>query len=993
MESGYYRYVRPNRELEEQYTLGELWYLLDVVGGSARLIYGDEEWTFDLDEFEDSFEFVPNGLEERQKQIIELTTSLHNIGDRQDSLRLENKDAPSIEEEDVESLADPGTAIALSNKNPLQAKANLKKTKTLAARARKQIARKQAELARFTKEQELILREKVNALTKTVKQIEQVVYVINAYLGQDEEIVQIADGEPADADAKIVMRQTVLYMDEETAAASNFAKRGGLDWKTIEEFDQWVVSNPKHLEQMLPEEKGVVAIKPRRNDKHYSDNAFENAELNRQNKCLYILIRNGEKIFRIYTTLWLHDVFFPRKDEFDRHFVDRWDRDRRLRPGSRAYMNAMEEAEADQRRYYTVLVLLQGLLDRTKVFEPLPPSAARVNLLDFNESTKYATFLYDAEMVLGDGRPAFSEWLDDINNRIDVGCRIIFEEVPWGESEIYVGGYSKKRQYPQYATRPNGMELHRIEKREDEEGVFKFYYSREGETVYHGWGDWEGQPAKNRASFLIRCGDEFVLNFDAATVEEMEYYIASRLHRHEYAKMIPLMQHAIKLKKKEKREEAPFRKLLIGEIMKACDASHAAAKARIDELISWWKFKNRNHRALEEDDAKAIRMITREFKKREKLAKAEEEKSSLFKEVVEELRRDEPNTLSIWHKGDNQYAAYLWHNDKNIWVREETWELKKDENLVMASAKDWKVVDSRYESWTCLWKHDRWDEWPDDIVANDHLTDPELEEAIEMGRKQLPDVRLSDHREKGKAWRLPLAVIVTDNHQVHIYYAKRHAVIPNELIVSNSVEYVEADILKVKWEKKRTGVNYRFGGGRYSIDLCNRRRFGDEKPEKMPWDKDVERVVAIYEENIALAKAENDKVTEHKKRVHDMLMPYRCLDTQIRDVMLENFYAREKAKFLEQYYDEDDELWDDYKEDLKDKPGYPRWVDNAVGLLVERDIEVEGLTVEQLVEKASEFGFEWNDHYDFDEVKDIVLDINYGKDKDDEPEFDPDDYD
>jgi len=982
MEPGYYRYIKPIKELEEHYEgpyeLGELWYLLNVVGDSVNIVTGDDKWDLNIDEFEECFEFAPNGLRERQEKMLELTTSLHNIGNRQEQLRIESADTPSVEEEDVP--VDPGTEIALK-RDPAKLAISLKKTKTLAARAKTQVARRQKALQKFMKEQEIIMRERANALSKTIKQAEQVIYVLNAYLGKDEEIVQIADGEPAPADTKIVMRQLILFMDEETAAASNFAKRGGLDWKTIDEFDEWI-KDPKNLKQCLPEEKGVVAFKPRRNNKFYDDNPFINTELNRQNKCLYILIRNGEKLYRIYTTLWLDDVFFPRKNEFDDFFYGKCD-DKRLRPGSRKYMEAMDEAEANQRRYYTVLILLQGLLDRTHVFEPLPETATRVNICNIAESEKYLTFLYDAEMVLGDGRPDFDEWLEDVNSQIDVGCRVIFEEIPW---DVGWQG-TKNRMRPSTAKRPNGMELHRIEKRDDErEDLFKFYYSREGETVYHGWGDWEGQPAKNRASFLIGTSDDFVLNFDAVTVEDMEYYIGSRLHRHHYEKMIPLMQHAIKLKKKEKKAEAPFRKLLVGQIIKEHGASQVAAEARIDELIKWWKFKNRNHRALTEDDSKAIRMIVREFKKREDLARAEEEKSGLFKEVVQELRKDEPNTLAIFHKKDNLYAVYLWHNDDNVWVREETWQLKKDESLEIQSHKDWKVVDTRHESWNCLWSHPRWDEWQIGAVANDHLTDTEIKEALDVGMKAIPGCNIYSGRHEGQIelWRLPLAATIDDDYKIKIYYAKWHAHVPENLISGHFV-YAEAAYMKVKWDKKRTGTSFKAeNAGNHCIEFI-RSHWDRDKEKSMPWElseDSTSKVLFVNEENIALVHAENAEVLAAKENKHNLLSPYSNLDTQVHNTLTEQFYAAEKVKFLDQYYDEDDELWEDHKAELK-KPNYPYWVDHAVELLVEKDYghEINGMTVGKLIEIAKSFDFEVkeDDQEQIDQVQDLVLDIKYGK--------------
>jgi len=997
MEPGYYRYIKPLNELEEDgCEIGQLWYLLNVYGDVVEAVRGSSTWEFNFEDFEDCFEFAPEGLMERQNEFVQATNEMHQIGSKADTLRIATSHVPAIEmhsekPEDVEFSTetqepiDPGTEISVPNTKDLATvKTNIKRSKSLAARVKKQVAKKQTALKEFMEEQAIILRAKTHALSKVVKQAEQAIYVLNAYLGQDEEIIQIADGEPAPADTKIVMRQLVLFMDEECAAANNLAKRGGIDFQNINEFGEWVC-NPDHLKQVLPEEKGVVAIKPRRNEKFYSDNPLENQALNRENKCLYILIRNGEKLFRIYTTLWLQDVFFPRKDEFEHHFYDRWDRDKKYRPGSKAYMQAMEAVEDDQRRYYTVLILLQGLLDRTKVFEPIPETAARINLLNLHESEKHVTFLYDAEMILGDGRPSYSDWHEEANSTIDIGCRVILEDAP------YPSEHDRKRIYPKYARRPDLLALHRIEKRDDEEGWFKFYYSREGETVYHGWGDFEGQPAKNRASYLIDVNDPFVLNFDAVTIEEMEYYLNSRLHRHEYENMVPLMKRAIELKKEEAKAEAPFCQLLIGEIIKKHKVSIDEAETRIDELIKWWKFKNRNHRALSEDDAKAIRMIVSEFGKRQKLDEASDRLQKLHDDIVEQLRDSEPNSLSIWHKKDNQYAVYLWHNDRNVFVTEEIWELKKHQ-LSCVSQKEWKVVDARHEGWNCLWKHDRWDEWEIGALANDHLTDPELVEAFDFGLKAVADLQFYENNrdKKGRLWRVPLCAMLNTSGNVKIYFLKRHAYIPKKNILSDSANTASIGMLQVNWEKKRTGVTHRIKNqSNHVIEWGN-----------LPWSEDFDDryrrgeplyVHKVYEKNIEKARAENEKVMEFRREVRKLTEPLRNLNSQVREAMIEVFYREEKEKFDEQYFDEDGDLWEDHKEELK-KPEYPRWVNDAAALLVERNIDVNGMSLEEMVSKAKKFEFEFRSDFEedwFNKVKDFVLEVN-PVDIDDDDDFDED---
>lgn len=96
-----------------------------------------------------------------------------------------------------------------------------------------------------------------------VAKLEEVVYTVQLYLGRDEEVVCLREGEPAPAETPICIRQNVLFMDEEIA----LTRPDGIDFEDIAEFDAWLLADPKHLSQVLPEPKGVVVLGVRRHGK------------------------------------------------------------------------------------------------------------------------------------------------------------------------------------------------------------------------------------------------------------------------------------------------------------------------------------------------------------------------------------------------------------------------------------------------------------------------------------------------------------------------------------------------------------------------------------------------------------------------------------------------------------------------------------------------------------------------------------------------------
>ena len=970
MEQGYYRLVKHIDNSEdrdaERCNVGELWYLSGVEGDEVTLIQGETTWTFTLDVFLDHFEYAAGGVAERQGELITLMNSLHAVGSRQDNL-IESARTPKLLADDTQPakpMQPTGTDLVVmaSRANPTIAAKNLKRVKTAFAVTKNQIAKRHSALQTLIKEQELILKSKTEILTRQIAMAQEAIYMINAYLGQDEEIVRLKSGEPAPEDEKIVIRQQVLFMDEESAVAGELAKRGGIDFETVDEFDAWVCE-PDHLQQVLPETRGIVAIKARRNPKFYVDNPFVNAELNRQNKCLYLLIRNGENLYRIFTTLWVEEVLLPRKDEFESFFYTMstdWDTHERKReplvPGSAKYMQAMDKAEEKKRRFYTVLILIQGLLDRTKVFHPLPPNE-QINVCNL-EGQKHVTLRYDAENLLGTGRLDFDKWLDSVNGELEVGCRII------GEFDSY---YSRERGLAErksnkWAYQPSSREIYIIDRKSGENG-FKFLYQS------------DEQANKPRVSYQIYKRDYYIINIDSITIADIEFYIRSRTNRYHYTSMIPLLKAALAIKKKEAAEEAPFRQLLISEIAKKHEVSIARAERSVDMLIKWWKYKTREHRALVSEDSKALRMIVSEFGRRKLLDN--EALIEAHEEAVTKLCDDK--ALVIFYRSDRSYTVLRCENNENVYVCEENWKLCADaqlgivlattngENIVpfdcgvfvrRTSVKEWVVVDKRHESWQLVWSHPRWKEWLVGARPQEHLTDAERADVISLALSELEheanNVPKQDdqskfldwQRKKGRRpWLKPLAVITHKNERIVLYYLRYRAALTKKLLTGH-VDGPEYAVIDVRWEKKADELKFKLSECRgISLELSN-----------PPWQQ--HNAIAIYEENVALAAAEEQKVEKAKKAERRLSRPIHAIEQKAYEAIKAAWIEEQRAKFLEEYVDDDGELWEDHKEDLKPSSDlWPRWIETVASYVIERGIDINGWTLEKLLVQANYYGY------------------------------------
>jgi len=205
--------------------------------------------------------------------------------------------------------------------------------------------------------------EVVEGFADKIEKIYKVLYTIELYLGVNEDVVQLIKGNNAPSESSICFRQQILYMDEEIGVYEN----GGLGYEDIPKFDEWISDNFKKI---LHEEKGVVVFRVRRNKKSYTGNSFIDGEKHTEDSKTYFLIRNGDNLYRIHANIRVYPRLFPLKHEINSVLENiKWKRD---------------EKDADKliMSYQRNFLVLQGILDRTDIFSPIPEG---VNVFDIDK--------------------------------------------------------------------------------------------------------------------------------------------------------------------------------------------------------------------------------------------------------------------------------------------------------------------------------------------------------------------------------------------------------------------------------------------------------------------------------------------------------------------------------------------------------------------------------------------------------------------------------
>lgn len=272
------------------------------------------------------------------------------------------------------------------------------------------------------------------------EKIEDRLFVLELYSGIGEDAVQIGQGEPAPPETPIVIRQMLRYMDEETLINYN---DGGMDFNNLKDFDKWI-AKPENYERILPEPRCVVAFKVRRKLKDYGPcgdiaAAFRQMEKHYANMKTYLCIRNGTQIWRLATDIEFDPRLLPFRDEFHKPFEveDTWgtwvdDKGKENFLGKHKVYKDPENVTPDDVRYdehvdkrkklifqyNRILFLIQGILDRSKVFSPHPP----INLSDMEHVRNFIHANHDEEMGLPSSNPpSWEAYRNEKNAQMRVG--------------------------------------------------------------------------------------------------------------------------------------------------------------------------------------------------------------------------------------------------------------------------------------------------------------------------------------------------------------------------------------------------------------------------------------------------------------------------------------------------------------------------------------------------------------------------------------------
>ena len=133
-----------------------------------------------------------------------------------------------------------------------------------------------------------------------------------------------------------------------------------------------------------------------------------------------------------------------------------------------------------------------------------------------------------------------------------------------------------------------------------------------------GWNDWRGHERKHRTRFKIEKDDGFLMNYDQVDLDDVNFYIYSRVDRKNYLSMMPVLKKIRKHLMGEMKNEKEFIRFVADRNEKALSRlTREQIEQLVTDAIAWWKFKNKWKRPITKDDTLALRMIEKRITSKE----------------------------------------------------------------------------------------------------------------------------------------------------------------------------------------------------------------------------------------------------------------------------------------------------------------------------------------------------------------------------------------
>ena len=428
-------------------------------------------------------------------------------------------------------------------------------------------------------------------VAKLMKGIES----LDLYVGKDVIVQTIREGDSAAKDVPLTFVQKKLMMDEELAVWADLD-----DWFDFSKADLFFEALRQHddlVEQIFPTERCVLVMASTRRYIDYGDK-WSNMEKNAQNQCVFLLVRNGMNLYRVFSSVESHlgtARLFPSKN--DQEAIFRGYDGSTIKFEDVAYTDKLAAHEKYALHYKRFLLLVCGLDHRLKLFGDFYEGPQSFHFVSMAFQEQYCRFLHDDD---GEGMLPSAEcpmplndWIKEKNTYLRSGSRVLCN---WGSimTPHTAPGACKER------PRSSGFDQDYYPTNKMDT-VIAF---REGTSVcveigvasQYSWRDRTFNCKVNLSKYkpdYYERNELAYLCLDAVRAEDLRWYIHNRKTRGDHIFYIRFFKTALKFIQQERQEERATRQRLAQALMDGRIATGPEAEEIIDQAVIAWRAANR----------------------------------------------------------------------------------------------------------------------------------------------------------------------------------------------------------------------------------------------------------------------------------------------------------------------------------------------------------------------------------------------------------------
>lgn len=433
-------------------------------------------------------------------------------------------------------------------------------------------------------------------IIRKVGSIQRSVESLDLYIGKGVTVEGICAGKSAPDALPLTITQRKLFMQEEFSVWADISDE--FDFKDTAQFMKALVANESLRRQIFPSERSIVCMATRRTEKDYGD-PWINTAKNVVNKEVFLLVRDGENLHRVYSPVESHLralQLFPSRSETDAIFtgVD----------GSNVnfldteYTDKLEKHELIALHYRRFLILLAGLDHRLGLFGKFydGPKTTKFVSLPFQQA--HFRFVHDAD---GEGmlpkpiRNSLGDWLKENNTYLRSGSRVM---CLWDtlanprtapgvckESERRSSGYSWTR---------HPRESHEVAVVSMSNGELVVYCP----TTSSSWRGNGSTVVQSRVSITAWKENYYkrgmgYLVLDAISANELDWYIHDRDSRVNHLDFTRLFKETLAYLREVERQEAPARAALLDALNAGNIGEPSQRQHYVDQAVRTWRAEHR----------------------------------------------------------------------------------------------------------------------------------------------------------------------------------------------------------------------------------------------------------------------------------------------------------------------------------------------------------------------------------------------------------------